>query len=488
MAQKYRFLDTTLRDGEQTPGVSLIPEDKLLIAQKLDALGVDVIEAGSAPISEGERKAIKMIARAGLKAEICSFVRAVKSDVDFALKCDVDSVHLVVPVSDLHIKHKLKKSRGEVARTSIEVAEYAKKHGLLVEFSAEDASRADFEFVKDMYASAKKVAKRICFCDTVGVLTPDKTKEIFSSLQKLDIPASFHGHDDFGLATANSVAALLSGASQVHVTINGIGERAGNASLEEVVMALETLHGIRTGISKKELYPLSRLVARLTKVHVAPNKAIVGDNAFSHESGIHIHGIAKNAMTYEPIPPEIVGRTRRFVFGKHTGRTSVELALKEMKLKASAEQTDEILRRVKALGDKGLKVTDADLQSIAEAVMQIPKTPKVKLMDFAVVSGKQITPTASVKLNINGNDVLEAGTGVGPVDAAIGAVKRAMEGVEDIELVEYHVDAITGGTNAVVEVIVKLAKGDKVITSKGVREDIILASVEAVVEGINRLI
>jgi D-citramalate synthase len=486
MKHRYRFLDTTLRDGEQTPGVSLPPDAKLKIAEKLDALKVDVIEAGSAPVSEGEREAIKLISKAGFDAEICSFARALKVDIDHALECDVDSVHLVVPLSDLHIEEKLKKSREEVKNSSMEVAQYAKDHGLIVEYSAEDASRADFDFLVEVYRDARDVANRICFCDTVGILTPQKTSRIFEKISKLGIPASFHGHNDFGLATINSISAFLAGASQVHATINGIGERAGNASLEEIVMGLEELYGIETRIEKRELYDASRLVAKLTKVWTSPTKPVVGDNAFTHESGIHVHGVLASSATYEPIDPEKIGRKRRFVYGKHTGRASIELALKEQKLDATKEQLDEIVRRVKSLGDKGLRVTDADLRAITESVLQIAGEPKVKLLDLAVVSGKQITPTASVQLLVDRAKVIEAGTGVGPVDAAINAVRKGIK--EDVELVEYHVDAITGGTDAVVEVIVKLAKGDKVVTAKGTNEDIIMASVEAVIAGINRLV
>ncbi len=486
-----RILDTTLRDGEQTPGVLLAPGDKLAIARKLDELGVDIIEAGSAPTSEGERAAIKAVAKAGLEAEISSYVRAVKADVDHALACDVDAVHLVVPLSDLHIKKKLRKTREQVLRESLDAAAYARDHGLLVEYSAEDASRADFGFLVSCYREAA-LAKvdRITFCDTVGVLAPGKVTEVFTTLKSIGPPAGFHGHNDFGLGTANTIAAVLAGAQVVHVTVNGIGERAGNASLEEVVLALETLHGVKTSIRKERLYETSRLVSRLTRMPVAFNKAVVGENAFAHGSGIHVHGLRADPMTYEPIRPESVGRTRRIVFGKHTGKASIEMALKEMGLDAAPAQVDEILQRVKGLGDKGLRVTDADLRAIVESVLQVGKEPRVKLTELSVVAGNKSTPTASVRRQVNGKVASEAATGVGPVDAALNAIRKVMrgQGIEDIELVEYHVDAITGGTDAVVEVVVKLARGDKTITARGAREDIIMASVEALLAGINRLL
>jgi D-citramalate synthase len=487
-----RILDTTLRDGEQTPGVLLTAEDKLSIARKLDELGVDIIEAGSAPTSEGERGAIKAIAKAGLKAEISSYTRAVKADIDHALACDVDAVHFVVPLSDLHIEKKLRKTREQVLRESLEAAAYARDHGLKVEYSAEDASRADFGFLTSCYRAAAKEAKaeRVTFCDTVGVLHPGKVAEIFATLKTLGPPAGFHGHNDFGLGTANTVAAVLAGAQVVHVTVNGIGERAGNASLEEVVLALETLHGVKTNVRKERLYEASRLVSRLTRMPVAFNKAVVGENAFAHGSGIHVHGLRADPMTYEPINPETVGRTRRIVFGKHTGKASIEMALKEIAMEAAPPQVDEILARVKGLGDKGLRVTDSDLRAIVESVLQVAKEPRVKLTELSVVAGNKSTPTASVRLQVNGKEVQEAATGVGPVDAALNAIRKVMRGqkVEDIELVEYHVDAITGGTDAVVEVVVKLARGDKTITARGAREDIIMASVEALLAGINRLL
>ena len=485
------FFDTTLRDGEQSPGVCLTPQDKLLIAKELDALRVDVIEAGSPVTSKGERQGIKIISKEGLNAEICVFTRSLKKDIDSALDCNVDSVHLVVPSSDAHIEKKLKKDRKTVLKTAIETVEYAKDHGLIVELSGEDASRADLKFLKKLYSKTIEVgADRICFCDTVGVLIPEASEKIFKSISQLGVPASVHCHNDFGLATANSIAAIKAGASQVHVTVNGIGERAGNTSLEEVVMVLEQLYDsndMKTRIVKEKLFHVSKLVSRLTKMEVAPNKSIVGDNAFTHESGIHVHGINSDSSAYEPIPPEIVGRERRFVFGKHTGSASVKMALKELGLIANKNQLDRILDTVKDIGDKGKRVTDADLQTIAESVLEIERNPRIKLTDLTVVSGKMIMPTASIKLDIDGNEVIEAGTGVGPVDAAINALRKATQGVADIRLTGYHVDSIRGGTDALVEVSVELNRGDKVISAKGANVDIIMASIEALIQGINRL-
>jgi len=485
---RIRFLDTTLRDGEQTPGVSLDTEEKLAIARGLDALGVQVIEAGSAMTSEGERQSIKAISASGLNAEICSYVRALTADVDTALNCDVDSVHLVVPVSDLHIECKLKSDRKSVIRRAVEVTEYAKDHGLIVELSGEDASRADQDYLASLYlAGIDAGADRLAFCDTVGVLVPEVTTEVFGRLSRLGAPLSVHCHNDFGMATANTIAALRAGATTAHVTVNGIGERAGNTSLEEVVMTLESLYKIDTGIKCQDIYQLSRLVSRMTGLPLATNKAIVGENAFTHEAGIHVHGLLADTKTYEPIHPETVGRKRRIVLGKHAGRASVELALREFGIGVTDEQLARIVTRVKELGDKGKRVSDADLQTIADTVLSIQKEPKVKLQELTVVAGNTVTPTASVKIQLNGSDRLEAGVGVGPVDAAINAIRRAISGVADVRLEEYHVDAITGGTNALVEVWVTMAMADRRITARGADADIIIASVEAVLEGINRL-
>ena len=488
--ENIRIFDTTLRDGEQTPGVSLTPENKLRIAKNLDKLGVDVIEAGFAAASDGEMNAIKLIAKEGLMAEIYSMARGVKGDIDAVLKSDAKGVHLVVPTSNLHLEYKLKKNKEEVLRLAEDCTQYAKDHGLTVELSAEDATRSDFEFLTKMFAvSISAGADRICPCDTVGVLTPEKTRELFSKLRNTftNVPISAHCHDDFGLAVANSITALKSGADEVHATMNGLGERAGNASLEEIAVALKAVYKVKVSIKTELLYGTSRLVARLTDFPLQPNKAIVGDNAFVHESGMHTHGVLAHPLTYEPISPELVGRTRRLASGKHAGSRGIKASLNEMGLHPKDEQLKEVFLRVKTLGDKGKKVTDADLQAIAEAVMGLPKTRPIKLEELTVVTGDRVTPTASVRLNLNGNVLTEAATGVGPVDAAMKAVKKAVLAVEPMQLEKYYVKAITGGTDAVTEVAVSLRKGDRTATAIGVNEDIVIASVEAMLSGMNVL-
>jgi D-citramalate synthase len=483
-----RFLDTTLRDGEQTPGVSLNPDQKLEIAAKLAAIGVDVIEAGSAAASEGERDAIRLIADAGLSAEICTYVRALHGDIDYAADFGADSVHLVVPVSDLHIAKKMQKTREQVAAMAYDAVEYAKSRGLIVELSGEDASRADQQFLQEIFTKGvQRGADRLCFCDTVGLLTPEKVAAFIPPLAKI-APLSIHCHDDLGFALTNTMAALKCGASCAHVTVNGLGERAGNTPLEEVVMALEILYGYKTRIKKEELYHLSSLVARHTGVPLPINKAVVGEMAFTHESGIHAHGVMKEPSTYESIKPEMVGRKRRIVLGKHSGSASVEAALTEMNYKADANQLKEIVKRIKQLGDEGKRVTDADLMAVADAVLAIECKPFIKMRQFTATSGSHMIPTASVTLLVNGVEMTGAATGDGPVDAAMEVLRKCVADVADIRLEEYHVDAIRGGTDALVDVTVRLSKDGKIITSRGARTDIIMASVEAMIAGMNRLL
>ncbi|MGD9131300.1 MAG: 2-isopropylmalate synthase [Candidatus Bathyarchaeota archaeon] len=488
--KKIKIFDTTLRDGEQTPGVSLTPEKKLRIAKSLDKLGVNAIEAGFAAASEGELEAIRLIADAGLEADVYSMARGVIGDIDAVLKTGAVGVHLVIPSSDLHLEYKLKKTREEILEITADTTQYAKDHGLKVELSAEDATRSDLDFLARMLkAGVAAGADRLCPCDTVGVLIPERTSELYSELKKRlgKVPLSVHCHDDFGLAVANSIIALKSGADQAHVTINGLGERAGNASLEEIAVALKANYNVKLTIKTELLYETSRLVSRITEFPLQPNKAIVGENAFVHESGMHTHGILSNPATYEPFKPEMIGRTRRIASGKHSGSTGIRASLKEMGFDPSDKQVKEIFLRVKTLGDKGKRVADADLQAIAEAVMGLPVVRPIKLEEITVVTGSRVTSTASVRLNLNGKMLTEAATGVGPVDAAINAIKKAVGIVEPIQLENYSVKAITGGTNAVTEVAVSLSKGERKATAVGVNEDIVIASVQAMLSGMNVL-
>ncbi len=488
--EKIRVFDTTLRDGEQTPGISLTPENKLRIARRLDELGVDVIEAGFAAVSEGEMEAVKLIAEQGLRAEICSASRGTIGDIDAVAESGADSIHLIIPVSDLHIEAKLKKTRKQMLQITRDTVKHAKDCGLTVELSAEDSTRADVEFLKKVFATGIEVgADRVVACDTVGVLTPERSYELFADLRKsLSVPfVSVHCHNDFGMAVANTIAALRAGANQFHATINGLGERAGNASLEEIVVSLRSLYKLKLVIKTELLYGISQLVSRLTGVYVQPNKAIVGENAFTHESGIHTQGMLAHPSTYEPISPELVGGTRRLAPGKHSGSAGLKAALAGMGLAPSEEQLKEIFLRVKTVGDKGKTVTDADLLAMAESVLGLSSVKPIQLQEITVISGNTVTPTASVRLKLNGKEVSSAAIGVGPVDAAINAVKKAILEVEPIHLEQYNVKAITGGTDAMVEVVVRMRKGDRTATAMGVREDIVMASMDAVLGAMNVL-
>lgn len=484
-----KVLDTTLRDGEQTPGVSLTSTEKLRIATKLDEIGIDYIEAGSAITSKGERDSIKEISKQGFGAEILSFSRPLTLDIDYCLECDVDAVNLVVPTSELHIQDKLKTTPEKLLELSNNAIDYCKDHGLIVELSAEDASRSDFDFLRLVYDNAiDHGVDRICVCDTVGILTPDSSYELFNKLNDIAVPIACHCHNDFGLAVANTLSALKGGASEIHTTINGIGERAGNTSFEECVVSIDRLlPQFSTNVKIDEIYDISKLVARLTGVYIQPNKAIVGENAFSHESGIHSDGIIKNSATYEPITPELVGRKRKFVIGKHMGTNGLNNRLKELGLDVDKNQLQQICDNIKVLADKGKTVTDVDLQVIADNVLEINHEDRIKLEDITIVSGNKVMPTASVKVTVDDDEILNAGVGLGPVDAAINALK-SLDVFKDIDLIEYHVDAITGGTDAFIDVIIKLQKGDKVVSARGTEPDIINASVKAYIAGVNRLL
>jgi D-citramalate synthase len=484
-----KFLDTTLRDGEQTPGVSLVPESKLRIAERLDELGVDVIEAGFAAVTEGEMEAIKLIVKQGLKAEISSAARGTKNDIEAVLKSGASTISMIIPTSDLHIECKLHKTREQIIQTTEDYVSYAKDHGLVVEFLAEDATRSDFGYLTKVFQTAANAgADRVIACDTVGILTPERSAEFFSKLkEKLKVPIGVHCHNDFGMAVANTVAALGAGAEEAHATINGLGERAGNASLEEVVVTLKSLYKLDLNIKTELLYGISQLVSRLTGIHVQPNKAIVGENAFTHESGIHTQGMLSNPLTYEPIAPELVGSKRRLSPGKHSGSHAIRADLESMGLKPTEDQFKDIFRRIKELGDKGKTVMDADVLAIAENVMGLSKAKPIRLEEMTFVGGDKVTATASVRLALNGKQVWGAAVGVGPVDAAINAVKNAIAEVELITLEQYMVKAITGGTDAMVEVVVRMRKGDRVVTAMGVREDIVKASMEAVLSAMNVL-
>jgi 2-isopropylmalate synthase len=486
-----RIFDTTLRDGEQTPGVSLTMEDKIEIARQLSKLGVDVIEAGSPMSSEGEKRVVKEIAAAGLESEICGLARATQSDIDAAIDCDVDVVHVFIPTSPVQMKYAVNMTPEQVLSATVDHVEYVKKHGLKCEFSPMDATRSEPRFLKQVCQAAEKAgADMLNIPDTVGIMIPKTMHKLIEDVRKaVKMPISVHCHDDFGMAVANSLAAVEAGATQVHATINGLGERAGNASLEEVVMALHMIYKLKTGINSRLLYSTSRIVATLTGIFVQANKAIVGENAFAHESGIHTRGVTVKPLTFEPIKPESVGRTRKLVAGKLAGTRGIKAELQEIGIHPTEDQLKEIVQRVKELGDKGKMVTDADLLALTSAVMGevIAEEKIVDLCDMAVVTGIKVIPTASVRLVLDGKEYIAAETGVGPVDAVLKAIQKLTSNLAKIRLNEYRLEAITGGSNAVAEVVIKVEdERGHIVSARAAREDIVMASVEAMINGINK--
>jgi 2-isopropylmalate synthase len=489
--RSIRIFDTTLRDGEQSPGVSLTLDDKIEIARQLSLLGVDEIEAGFPSSSDGEKKVIKEIKKACLAPKICGLSRANRKDIDAALECDVDTVHVFIPTSPVQMKYAVNMTPEQVLSATVDSIEYVKKHGLTCEFSPMDASRSELPFLKKICKAAEGAGMdRLNVPDTVGIMIPKTMSQLIQNIKTVvTVPISIHCHDDFGMAVANSLAAVEAGAAQVHCTINGLGERAGNASLEEIVMALHMLYKYKTGVNTKLLYGTSRMVATLTGITVQANKAIVGENAFAHESGIHTRGVTEKPITFEPIKPELVGRTRKLVAGKLAGTRGIKAELEEIGIHPTEEQLKDIVQRVKDLGDKGKMVTDADLFALTSAVMgEVIKEEKiVELCDLAVMTGVKVIPTASVRLTLDGKEYVAAETGVGPVDAVLKAITKLTNSLESIRLNEYRLEAITGGSNAVAEVIIKVEDDrGNIVSARAAREDIVMASVEAMINGINK--
>ncbi|UHH12813.1 2-isopropylmalate synthase [Halobacterium litoreum] len=464
--------------------MSLSADQKATVARGLDAAGVDVVEAGSACTSASERETIRRVAGLDLDATVTSFCRGVRRDVDLALDCGVDGVNLVVPASDRHVEGKVGTTREGVLDTTRDLVEYATDHGLWVEVIGEDGSRADPAFLESLAETASDAgADRFCLADTVGHASPEEVYARVSALAEYG-PVSVHTHDDLGLAVANALAGVAAGADLVHGTVNGVGERAGNVALEEVAVALWHCYDAEP-VATERLYDLATTVADATGVPLPPNKAVSGENAFAHESGIHTDGTLKDDRMYEPYPPEAVGRERRLVLGKHAGRAGVEAALAEHGVSVTDDELAAVVARVKELGERGKRVTDADLLAVADDVRGSDRDRRVELREFTAASGG--TPSASVRLEVDGEERTAAGTGSGPVDAAVAAVRDALGDVT-FHLDSYHVDAITGGTDAVVTVEVVVTRGDRRVSVESSDADITSASVTAVVDALDRLL
>ena len=491
LADKIYILDTTLRDGEQTPGVALTVDDKIHISQKLDKLGVDKIEVGFPASSHGEVESARKISSLGLDSTIVGLSRCVQKDIDAVLDSNLDYMHIFIGTSPLHRDYKLKMSKEEIIQTAVESIEYGKDHGLTMEFSAEDGTRTERDFLFQIFNEAVDAgADFLDMPDTVGVLTPVVTRELITDLKEnVKAPLSVHFHNDFGLATANTLTAIECGADQAHVTVNGIGERTGNASLEEVVVALKFAYGIDLDIDTTRLYSLSELVGRLTGVKMPVNKPIVGSNAFAHESGIHVHGVLNNSSTYEAISPELVGHSRKIVLGKHTGANALRSKLKEYHIDLTDDQFQNVFNQIKDLGDKGKTITDDDLKAIALAEIGSAREKPIVLKGLGISIGSNVSPTATVKLEIDGVEKEAAATGVGPVDSSINAIRSLIEETLHIELEEYNLEAISGGTDALAEVfVVSSDPFGNSSTGRAVNDDIVKASILAVLDSINKLL
>ena len=491
LADKIYIFDTTLRDGEQTPGVALTVDEKIQIAQKLNNLGVDKIEVGFPASSKGEIESAKKIKALDLKSTLVGLSRSLKGDIDAVIDADLEYVHTFIGTSPLHRDYKLKMSREEIIEKAVGAVEYAKDHGLTVEFSAEDATRTERDFLFEVFDEvAGAGADFLDVPDTVGILTPVVTHELITDIKNhFEIPISVHFHNDFGLATANTLTAIECGANQAHVTINGLGERTGNCSLEELVMSLKVAYGVDLGLDTTRLYSLSNLVGRLTGVKMPVNKPIVGDNAFAHESGIHVHGILNNSSTYEPMTPEMVGHSRKIVLGKHTGANALKSKLKEYHIDLDEKQFCKVFDEIKSLGDSGKCITDDDLIAIAITELASARETPIVIKGLSISMGANVSPTATVKLEIDGVEKETASTGVGPVDAALNAIRILIQDTMDIELEEYNLEAITGGTDALAEVFVisSDAQGNR-STGRSTNQDIVMASILAVLDSINKLL
>ncbi len=496
--EKIIIFDTTLRDGEQSPGASMNAAEKLRLATQLEKLGVDVLEAGFPSASDGDFNAVSQIAKKMKRLRVAGLARTGKEDIDRAWGAIQDAkfprIHTFIATSDIHLEYKLNMSREEVLKATVDAVTYAKTLTDDVEFSAEDGSRSDRDYLCKIFEAAISAgATTVNLPDTVGYAIPEEFVELVKYIRQHtpnigQAVLSVHCHNDLGLATANTLAAVAAGARQVEVTINGIGERAGNTSLEEVVMALHTRPNFlpfETSINPAMLYPTSRLVTMITGMIVQPNKAIVGANAFAHEAGIHQDGMLKNPMTYEIMRPETVGLNRsELVLGKHSGRHALGDRLSMLGYDLADDELKIVFKAFKALADKKKHVVDEDLEAIvAEGVLRTADVFKLEYLH--IVSGTTVMPMASVRLSINNRSVTGAGYGNGPIDAAFNTIAKLTN--TESELLRFTVSALTGGTDSQGEVTVRLQENGLVALGKGADPDIINASAKAYINGLNRL-
>jgi len=496
-ANRVRIFDTTLRDGEQSPGISLNTAEKVEIAQQLARLGVDVIEAGFPITSPGDFEAVQEISRKVEGPTICGLARTHKADIDAAWGAVRDAqrprIHTFISTSDIHIEHQLQTDREDVKGQARAAVSLAKSYCEDVEFSPMDATRAEIEFTAEVCAIAvEEGATVVNIPDTVGYTTPEEYAGYFRRLYEL-VPAlrgvelSVHCHDDLGLAVANSYAGVLAGARQVECAVNGIGERAGNCSLEEIAMLVkvrEDAHGLTTGVNTREIARTSRMVSRLTGYAIQPNKAIVGRNAFAHESGIHQDGVLKERSTYEIMDATEVGlESNSIVLGKHSGRHALKDALEQLGFQVEGNALNAAFKAFKEVADRKKQVTALDLEAIVSDEMR-ERSDAHELAWFEVEAGSRREPVAKVAVTLpSGKEAVGQSSGDGPVDAIFRAIQAATE--SECELRQYTVEAVTGGEDALGEVTVMLRLAGRLATGQGVATDILEASARAYVRALS---
>jgi 2-isopropylmalate synthase len=496
-----QIFDTTLRDGEQSPGASMTVEQKVVIARQLEKLGVDVIEAGFAASSDGDFDSVRRVCKEVSRPRVVSLARAQEADINRALKAVENAknpgIHTFIATSDIHLKHKLRMTREQVVEAAVKAVNHAKKFTDYVEFSAEDASRSDPDFLLQVFREVIRVgASVINVPDTTGYAIPSEFGALIANLIERTAGGdrviwSAHCHNDLGLAVANSLAAVHNGARQIECTINGIGERAGNTSLEEVVMALRTRKNyldLDTNIISEQLYPTSRLVSQVTGIAIPINKPIVGDNAFAHEAGIHQDGVLKYKQTYEIMTPESIGIPgNRLVMGKHSGRHAFDERLKHLGFNLSREDMNRAFVRFKELADKKKNVYDEDIEAIvAEEILRVPGRPdKFELLYLNVHSSSDGVPAATVKMRVDGDAKMDYASGDGIVDACYKVITKIVG--SQCQLVRYSVNAITGGTDAQGEVSCLIEDDGIRVSGQGSHTDIITASALAYINALNKL-
>lgn len=498
MTRTIKLFDTTLRDGEQSPGCSMNKREKLLLAKQLEKMGVDIIEAGFAASSEGDFQSVELIANNIKNSTVAVLARTVRDDIDKAWEAVKGAakprIHTFIATSDIHMKYKLKMKPEEVKRRATEMVAYAASLCPEVEFSAEDATRSNPEFLAEIFdAVIEAGAKIINIPDTVGYTTPDEFYNFIMDLRKrsrlLDtVEISVHCHNDLGLAVANTLAAGRAGVSQFECTINGIGERAGNAALEELVMIMNVRHddyGFKSNIDTREIMKTSNLLSSITGVSVQPNKAIVGANAFAHESGIHQHGMLSHSSTYEIMRPESVGISEtNMVIGKHSGRHAFRDKISSMGYELNDEEMERTFTDFKKLADKKKQIFDKDIDAIITN-RGTRAEDKYKLVRFVINSGNTITTTASVVLNKDGEEVEGVSFAGGPIDAALRAIDNCLD--IEVKLEDYSLQSVTEGTDALGYSLVKLEYKGNHYTGRGTSVNVVEASIKAYLNAVNNI-